>query len=231
MFPDRRIVILPQTINYESDKEKENSRFIYNRHRSLVLMCRDEVSFNNAKDLFPNCSRLLLFPDIVTTMIGMYHYNYRRNGIMLCLRNDKESFYGDSQITDLKRNLESIDFVDVTDTTIEEPVSKIIKNRKGTLENIWDSYAKYRVIITDRYHGTIFSLIASTPVIIISSKDHKLSSGVKWFPESFSDYVKYVPDISNIPDVVKRIYETSYSYCLPNYFNENYYDKLKSILE
>ncbi|WP_082026255.1 polysaccharide pyruvyl transferase family protein [Prevotella pectinovora] len=44
---------------------------------------------------------------------------------------------------------------------------------------ILQQFAKYQVVITDRYHGTIFSQIVNTPVIVISSTDHKLRSGVK----------------------------------------------------
>lgn len=47
----------------------------------------------------------------------------------------------------------------------------------------------YKVVITDRYHGTIFSLIANTPVIIIKSTDHKVTTGADWFKGIYDDYV------------------------------------------
>lgn len=54
----------------------------------------------------------------------------------------------------------------------------------------------YRLVITDRYHGAIFSQIVSTPTIVLSSADHKLSSGVKWFPkEQFTNYIAYANDL------------------------------------
>lgn len=63
------------------------------------------------------------------------------------------------------------------------------------------------------------------------STDHKLSSGVKWFPKSFNDYVHYVDDFSNIINVVEKVYNKKYDYKLPNYFNKKYYSELKSIIE
>lgn len=106
-------------------------------------------------------------------------------------------------------------------------IKKIIADRIGYLEKTWDMFSRYKMVITDRYHGTIFSMIAATPVIVISSSDHKLSSGVKWFPDSFSDYIYYEQNIDNVINIADKIYNTKYDYKLPQYFNTEYYDKLK----
>ena len=229
-FPDRQVVLLPQTIYYQSQEEATKSSEIYNAHPDLLLMCRDEVSYGIAEKLFTKC-RNLLFPDVVTTMIGVKQYHYERSGILLCLRNDQEAFYSPEQIQLLKEQLSDIGTVSVTDTTITMDAKEIRKNRETVLEQIWSDYAKYRVIITDRYHGTIFSLVAGTPVIVLSSTDHKLSSGVKWFPESFRDYVRYVPELSEVHHVVQQIYEKKLDYCLEPYFQRNYYSKLRQMIE
>ncbi len=230
LFSDRQVVMLPQTVYYQSKEEADNARRIYNAHPKLLMLCRDDVSFQTAEKMFPNC-RKLLFPDIVTTMIGKHRYHKPRKGILLCLRNDKEAFYSPEQIAALKAELEELDSVSVTDTTIEMDVAQIRKNRGKILQDIWEEYAGYRAIVTDRYHGTIFSLIAGTPVVVISSTDHKLSSGVKWFPESFRDYVRYEPAPEKIAHQVRRIYETDYDYCLPPYFQEQFYASLRKIIE
>ena len=229
-FPKHRIIALPQTINYTTEKEKNKSIQIYNQHKDLFFFCRDSVSYKEAKHLFYN-SRLYLFPDIVTSMIGQRNYNHIRKGILLCLRNDKEAVLKADEREKLKLDLGKIDKVTETDTTLKIEPNEFKKNREKILEDLWSEYAKYKVVITDRYHGTIFSLIAATPVLVIPSSDHKLSSGVDWFPESYKEYVKYLSDISSIPDEVARIYQTDYQYRLPSYFKENYYDKLKSIIE
>mgnify|MGYP003419023859 CR=1 FL=1 len=230
LFSDRQVVILPQTIFYQTDKEKEKSIDIYNKHPNLLLMCRDEVSYNTANSLFPQCRKLLM-PDIVTTMIGSKCYQKQRKGILLCLRNDKESFYSSEQIDILKKTLETFDTVTLSDTTISADIKQIRKEREKILTQIWEEYAGYRAIVTDRYHGTIFSLIAGTPVVVISSSDHKLSSGVKWFPESFKDYICYEPSLANIHSQIKRIYETTYTYSLPPYFLEHHYANLRKTIE
>ena len=193
-------------------------------------MCRDEISYKKAQQIFVN-NRLLLFPDIVTTMIGKRQYDHTRCGILLCLRNDRESFYSLEQKKALAEELSVIDSLEITDTTSSLDFEILSRERKNLIESVWSEYAKYRCIITDRYHGTIFSLIANTPVIVLDSTDHKLSSGVKWFPESFKDYVHYVQDISSASQVVEKIYKTKYDYKLPPFFVTEYYSKLKQYIE
>ena len=92
-------------------------------------------------------------------------------------------------------------------------------------------YSKFQLIITDRYHGTIFSLIAGTPVIVLKTTDHKLSSGVKWFPQDFKDYIEFVENIDSVYDTAQEILSKKLTHQLPPYFKQNYYDKLKKILE
>lgn len=230
LFDKKKIIIFPQTINYTDENEARISQEIYGKHSHLFFMCRDSVSYETAQKLF-NKAYLCEFPDIVTTMIGERHYDNERSGILLCLRNDKEAFYSKDNIEEMISKLSEFTSVDVTDTTIKEDPNKIINNRQYYLEKIWNDYSKYKLIITDRYHGTIFSLIAGTPVIVLSSTDHKLSLGVKWFPESFGDYIKYVPDLNDVVSKAKEMIDKSYDHLLPDYFNKKYYDHLKEDIE
>ena len=230
LFPDKKIVILPQTIYYKNHIEEKKAINIYNNHPNLLLMCRDDVSYNIAERIFPNC-KLILFPDIVTTLSGTQTYNSERAGILLCVRNDQEALLKKNELDLLVKELSHIDKVQITDTTLSISGYEFSENREKILKEIWKKYSQYKVIVTDRYHGTIFSLIANTPVIVMPSTDHKLSSGVKWFPKSFNDYVHYVDDFSNIINVVEKVYNKKYDYKLPNYFNKKYYSELKSIIE
>ena len=66
---------------------------------------------------------------------------------------------------------------------------------------------------------------------MLPSTDHKLSSGVKWFPEEFRDYVKYVPDVNDLEDTIHEMLGCHYDYGLPEYFSTHYYDRLKNIIE
>lgn len=225
-FRDRPILAFPQTIFYQREEELKKAEEIYNSHPDFTVMCRDEVSYAFAQTHFPKC-KLLLMPDIVTTMIGKYDFGGTRDGILLCKRNDKESRFSSEEMDALVERLGKFGRVDVTDTTVPDSWATINRNLKEYLENVWRRYAKYKVVITDRYHGTIFSLIANTPVVVIPSTDHKLSSGVKWFPDSFRDYVCYAPTFDDAVREVRRICSaTNLNHRLPRYFGEKYYDGL-----
>ena len=226
LFHDFKIIVMPQTVNFLTDKDKE--RIVadtFNAHPDITLLCRDELSYDKAKKIFPKC-KLLLFPDIVTSLIGTRKYTNERDGILFCIRNDKESFYGKKDIRALMDKLSPIK-TDITDTDSPLFYRKIQQNREKVLEAKWNEFSKYKVTITDRYHGTIFSLIANTPVIVLSSTDHKLSSGVKWFPKEFGNAVTFASNLDEAYKMaIQRYDENTYEHQLPPYFKDNYYSKL-----
>ena len=229
-FPEKQIVILPQTINYQTQEERNNSIQIYNNHDNIVLFCRDNTSYELAKQIFYNC-KLYLFPDIVTSLIGKRKYNYNRKGVLLCFRNDKEAYIKKEEKKEISQKISKIDYVETTDTTLDVNADYFIQHRGQVLEDLWDYYSHFRVVITDRYHGTIFSLIANTPVIVLPSTDHKLQSGVEWFPDSYKEYISFCSDMDFIEKYVLQVYKNEYSYELPSYFQERYYNKMKEIIE
>ena len=54
-YPNNRIIIFPQTIDFEKDKKEENnSRIIYSRHKYLTLIAREKESLRIMSILFKN---------------------------------------------------------------------------------------------------------------------------------------------------------------------------------
>lgn len=196
-FYDKHIVILPQTVNLVGEWYQHIVAQVFNSHPNLTLYCRDEVSLAKAQKLFPKVENKLM-PDVVTSLIGNEEFQYpnsARKGVMLCVRNDGEKLYSEEQIDKLKSRFIGIR-IDKSDTTIKAPIWKWSNNREELIRSMLKRLAEYQVIITDRYHGTIFSQIVNTPVIVISSTDHKLSSGVKWFPKNqFEGNITFASDL------------------------------------
>lgn len=225
-FPHRQILIFPQTVYYKNSINLRNTADVLNRHGNVILLCRDEVSYQTAKEHFTNC-KLLLYPDIVTSLIGSKDYTNQRDGILFCLRDDVEAYYSNEELQSLIDRFKGM-HTERTDTTLHGITGKeVIKHRDKILMETWEKYSKYQLVITDRYHGTIFSLIAGTPVIVLSSADHKLSSGVKWFPtEIFGDYVSYASSLDDAFEKANKMLATPHAHQLPPYFQENYYSKL-----
>ena len=90
-FPNNKIIIFPQTA-YFSDTEKgkkelEISKEIYNAHKNLIIMAREEKSYQFMKKHFYN-NKIYLTPDIVMTLNKSL--NKDREGVLLLFRTDKE---------------------------------------------------------------------------------------------------------------------------------------------
>lgn len=230
-FPYNKIVFLPQTVKFKNQKILENVQNFYGKYDNIYFFARDKISYDIYKSIFPEHRNVHCFPDIVTTEIGNYDFNNNeRNGCLLCVRNDVEKLYSFQEISLFKEKLQKIAKVSLSDTNSETKENSLKEYWKKIEETI-DDYAQYQVIITDRYHGTIFALIANTPVIILKTTDHKVVTGADWFEGVYEDYVYVVNDLEEASQVAQQIV-TGFEYRkLPSYFKEKYYDRLKDIIE
>jgi exopolysaccharide biosynthesis predicted pyruvyltransferase EpsI len=234
LFPDFPIFIFPQTVNYREIKEAEKTSEIFNNHGMITVMCRDSDSYEVAMKLFHKC-QVLLIPDIVTYKIGKYFYGNNRRNILFCLRKNKQqeseySFFKPNDVNYLLDKCKNFADVEVSDTVLDTSNKTVTRNREKILKQTIDEYSKFKIIITNKYHGMIFSLIAGTPVIVLASSDYKFSSGKLWFVETYKDYFYYCSTNEEVIDAVKKILNEKFSYKLQNHFMENYWSKLKSNL-
>lgn len=225
-FYDYHVVILPQTVNLMGEWYRGVVERVFNQHDNLTLMCRDEVSFGKAKQMFPKID-VRLMPDVVTTLIGNKDFLFediKKDGVMFCVRSDMEQYYSDEQINNLMSRYSSIRTIKC-DTTIKADIWMWANHREELIKKMLRKMASYQVIITDRYHGTIFSQIVNTPVIVISSTDHKLSSGVKWFPkETFGKNISFAKTLDEAYDKSQEILKRNgKTFPNPPYFREKFY--------
>ena len=225
-FPDNILVMLPQTVYFKSKKRKEQASKIYDAHRKLYFLARDQVSYAYAKDIFPHLS-IDCYPDIVTCLIGKYMYAFEREGILFCIRNDSEKYYTDEEIEKLKVKFKGIK-CESLDTSIRVSPEKIQKNLQAYIENYIQKFSHFKLIITDRYHGTIFSLIANTPVIVIKTTDHKVKTGVDWFKDVYHDQVYFADTLDDAYIQADRILKNHIYNQNVSYFEEMYYSKLRA---
>lgn len=225
-----RFIILPQTVNFYAPVVKARASHAFGDKSNLTILCRDKVSFANASKSFGS-TKLLLYPDIVTSLVGTRKYAHVRDGVLFCMRNDIEAFYSSEEIDALMSRFGDI-HKEKADTTIKVSENEMKRNRDKLINDTIEKFSKFKVVVTDRYHGTIFAAIANTPVIVINSADHKLSSGVTWFPkEQFKDNVRFANNLEEAYEMTSQVLrgETP-SHTNPPYFKENYWDKLASSL-
>lgn len=228
-FP-QRFIILPQTINFYTPVVKQMFTRDFDNKTNLTILCRDEVSYNNAEKLIPH-TKHILYPDIVTSLIGTRTYNHKRSGVLFCMRNDIEAYYSKDEIKGLSNRFGNIRKERI-DTSIKVSTKELKKNRDQYIDDMIQKIATYRVVITDRYHGTIFSAIASTPVIVLNSADHKLSSGVNWFPRDiYGKAVQFANSLDEAYALANEILHLESEFHNPPYFKCEYWDKLKLLLD
>ncbi|MDO5558735.1 MAG: polysaccharide pyruvyl transferase family protein [Oscillospiraceae bacterium] len=230
VLPDARILMMPQTIFFEHKENEDKTAKVYSMAKNMLFLARDRVSFAMACNMFDN-THIKQFPDIVTTLIGTKEYKHKRDGILFCCRDDVEKFYSDKDIADLIKKCEDFSTVSRTDTTKYGNRLEIVNNAEKFIYEEIDNYAHYKVIITDRYHGTILSLVAGTPVIIIKSNDHKVITGAEWFKGVYDDYVYVADSLDNAYDIAKNLYNKELAHMLSPYFENMYYDKLPRIFK
>ncbi len=229
-FPDNRIVILPQTIFYQTKEWEAWAIITYKDRRNLLLLARDRISFETAKKLF-GTTQMDLFPDIVTTLIGTRQYDGERNGVLFCVRDDWERLYSEKEMAALMQSVGQYSHVDQTDTTVRVPDAEDREAVRTLIDETIEKYSKYQLIVTDRYHGTIFSLIAGTPVVILKTTDHKVVTGAEWFAPCMADYVVVAETLADAENLIPRMLEQPRKAIEGAYFKENYYDHLKSLIE
>lgn len=225
-FKEHQITILPQTINLESPAIKKNVTNTFNSHGNVKLLCRDEISYQKAVKEFNKCD-IILFPDFVTSLIGNpeFQYGNTRHGVLFMLRNDGEKYYSDAELSHLMQRLSSHG-VSVGDTTIEKSFYAWKSNRERLIKKTLKKMASAKLIITDRYHGLIFSQVTSTPVIVIRSNDHKLSSGVNWFsPDIFKNNVTFANSLDEAYNIAEQILQTECITLNPPYFHQTIFNK------
>ena len=222
--------MMPQTIYFVDKNNEKRTSEIYNSAENMLFLARDRVSYEMAQRMFPDI-KTAIYPDIVTTLIGSKKYKNSREGIMMCCRNDGEKFYSDCEMNELKSKLSLLCRVDMGDTTKNIKTSEIVNKAEYYIKKEIEEYSKYKLIITDRYHGTIFSLIASTPVIVIKTTDHKVITGTEWFRGVYDDYVYFSKNLDEAYETAVKLLNKIDYQALKPYFKEKYYDNLHMLFD
>ena len=230
-MPNARILMFPQTVFFRKEVNKQHTSNILNSAKKMLFLARDLISYETAKQMMPDV-KVLAYPDIVTTLIGTLSFNNERNGVCLCTRNDGEKLYSEEEIDELKKTfIKNGVQVMQKDTQAKATILQIRSDLQHHIEAEIESYSHFKVTITDRYHGTIFSLCAGTPVIIIKTTDHKVITGANWFKGVYDDYVYVAEDLNDAYNHAIEIMGKALKNLLPAYFKESYYDKLKELFE
>lgn len=221
------IIIFPQTMYYEDDeqgrKELIKSIDIYSSHSDLSVCLRETRSYNFAQEHFKK-NNIMFVPDSVLCLKEELS-NKDRNGIGLCFRNDKEKTSNLKVIEIIKDSFPDVPIIK-TDMIGHCRVTKA--NRSSLVKDKLEELSSYKLVITDRLHGMIFSAITNTPVIAFDNKSHKISEVNKLMSEF--DFVKFTDgseiDFKNKLDLIKTLIDEKEEFKFDSNKYELQYEKL-----
>lgn len=207
-FPNNKIVIMPQTIHFSTTKigenELEKSKQIYNNHKYLTIIAREEKSYEIMKNEFYKAN-IILAPDIVM-YLDKTDIGGERNGATLFLRNDAEKVLTEEETKEIKNTVSKYyKKILNKDTHIGDEIKITKEIREKMLELKLQEARSAELVITDRLHGMIFAAITSTPCIAFGNYNHKIKSSFKWLKDF--KYIKYVEDISQLEEAIKELKE------------------------
>jgi exopolysaccharide biosynthesis predicted pyruvyltransferase EpsI len=201
MFPTYRVVQLPQSICFLDPKNLERTKSVIRRHPNFALMVRDQKSFEIAAQHLDTA--LALCPDLA---IGLGPLPRVRKPIIDVLwlgRDDRES--AERFMPALPPNHESADWGMVRDGFARKAALKLIRAWQGLSPqalriavklSTFDAIAwrrlrfglrlleKARVVVTNRLHGHILSLLSATPHILIGDRYGKIESFYRTWTQS-----------------------------------------------
>jgi len=232
LFPDNKIVSFPQTIDFsESSKGQESlskSIKIYSKHSNLHIFSREPLSYKKMQKSFKNNS-VYMVPDIVLYLDNV-HPQQSREGVILCLRDDKEKKISNDdkeQLLDLiKEKYKDIKYYDthIGDENFEKESADV------ELDKIWNSFKKAKIVITDRLHGMIFCAITKTPCVVLPNSNHKIAGTYyQWLSDL--KYIKFIEkyDERTIMESINELYNIDINNSEKLNVSEKYQPLLKAL--
>lgn len=226
-FPENQIVSLPQTIYFsdtpEGQRQQSISQAIYSRHRKLTVIGRDEESGRLAAELFPTATTFAM-PDFVLSLDPAQFVSPEvneeaaENKILLCLRNDNES---NLTADDRQRLIAAISAPhELYDTTLENPIAT--NRQEELLAQTLTYFSSFAAVVTDRYHGLIFSVLCKRPTVVLPTVDHKLTSAFDWFKGIQG--LRFAKNVGEVPALLEEVRSTELVQTID--WNREYFDPL-----
>lgn len=225
-FPNNQVISLPQTIHFSDTpigkKEQEETRRIYANHPNLTVIGRDLRSGELATELFSK-AKTFCMPDFVLSLppkdLGEKNNPPK---VLLCLRLDDESALTPQQ---RKHIGESLTYeYSYYDTTIPESIN--LAKREAILEKTLNIFRAADIVVTDRYHGLIFTVLSQKPCVVLRTVDHKLTSAIDWFKDM--PHIAFAQNLDEVPSLVERCLKVE-DRKTPDW-NSKYFDKIPELI-
>lgn len=177
-FPGFQIIILSQSIMMRGCKDYvEDMVNLYCCNPNLTIVLRDRLSLYIAKRMFNKGTRLVLAPDMAFQVGPVQRFSPPLYDVLWLKRlDDERPSYDD--IPDFPSNVTVI----VADWWNSWPSPRgrtLVETAHNILNMGFLFLQRGRVVVTDRLHGHILSVLLDIPHVIVDNKQQKLSSYYK----------------------------------------------------
>ena len=225
MFPNNKIVVLPQTIYYENNKRGQialqKAINIYKQHKFLYIAARDQNTYNILQNTLmkDKHTQIALTPDLGLYLC--YKSNFKRTSILWCMRKDHEKNLNNSDIINsLKKQTMNTNLIEEnTDTYVHYSIP--LENEYEEVLKKIKQFSKARLVITDRLHGMIYSAITETPVIALDNVSGKVGQVYeKWL--SHLPYVKFISQKEQTQNIIQELLSINDCQYKDNILKEQY---------
>lgn len=203
---NNKIIFFPETVFYQKNNKTEDllkeAETIYSSHNNLYISARDTSSYVLLKDIIlrKHSNRVFLIPDVALYL--NYKLDLRRDKILFCLRKDKEKASSTDEIIKVLYERLKTNNITYTDTVVPYSINTRVSSKEVHKKLI--EFASAKLVITDRLHGMIYSVITNTPVIVLNNISNKVEQVYElWLKDV--QFVKFVNDPEEVDMAIDEL--------------------------
>ena len=214
-FRKNKIIVFPQTIDYEDDffgkLSKKMSVKIYSSHPNLIICAREKTSYSKMKELYPE-NKIILCPDIVL-YLDTYKFGLKREKIGICLRDDCEKSINSKTVELIKTKISNSGKEKEEFSTVLKTERVNNNTRTKIIENKLKQISSYEFVITDRLHTMIFCAITETPCIVFENSNKKISGVYNWI--KMYSFINFITNDEDFSAAFEKLINYQYSELSP----------------
>ncbi|MCG6927123.1 MAG: polysaccharide pyruvyl transferase family protein [Acidobacteria bacterium] len=189
-FPESRIVQLPQSIHFEDGANLERVRRVFGAHDRLTLLVRERKSLELARTELGLPA--VLCPDLAFGLGPLRRSSRPAHDLVVLARGDKETagdraavHVGSGRVADWGDDDPLLGAVRAVVRRVLRP--RLLGGLWGGVLPVYDAFARARlragvrllsrgrVVVTDRLHGHILSVLLGVPHVVLDNSYGKLS--------------------------------------------------------
>ncbi|MCY8717855.1 MULTISPECIES: polysaccharide pyruvyl transferase family protein [unclassified Bacillus (in: firmicutes)] len=206
-FKDYKSISLPQSVYFEDteegNKEKKKTQDAYHQNPNLTIAARETQTLDVVKETFD--SNVIFTPDMVLSL-DIVPKEIERDGVLFILRADKEKVTDEDFISQMMKWAEKTTYAERTDTVLDTVDTIDYADREKHFMEMLDRIGSSKLVITDRLHAMIFSIITKTPCLVFGNSYGKAKHSYRDWLESLN-FIEYTDknDVEELERMIDRL--------------------------